>query len=137
MSLELALQENTAAVNALASLLAKVGLSIGNPLVTTGEVKAEKVKEVVAEKKAEAAVTDSAATVTTAATSDAPVKKVESSEVKVLSADERTSLVKEAIGKVGRDKVVALLTEFGAKKASEISEAGLPAFDAKLSALVA
>ena len=127
MSLELAIKENTVAVNALTALLLKGGLSVaGNAGATT-------------EKKVDSAATASAGTGTTAATSAVQEKKVESSVEKpaAMSADERASTVKAAIAKVGRDPVVALLTEFGAKKASEIDADRLPAFDVKLNALAA
>jgi len=128
MSLELAIKENTVAINALSALLVKVGALPGS--ATAGAT---------TEKKVDSAATTPAGTGTTAATSAVQEKKVESSVEKpaAMSADERASTVKAAIAKVGRDPVVALLTEFGAKKASEIDADRLPAFDVKLNALAA
>ena len=85
------------------------------------------------------AATEAAGTQTTAATTDVQEKKEEvSAPAKaLLTADELTSSVKNAIAKVGRDPVVALLKEFGAAKASEVVADRRPEFDGKLLALAA
>ena len=85
------------------------------------------------------AATETANTQATAATTAAQEKKEEvSAPAKaLLTADELTSSVKNAIAKVGRDPVVALLKEFGAAKASEVVADRRPEFDGKLLALAA
>ena len=92
-----------------------------------------------AKKTPPAVATETAATQTTAATSVVQEKKEEvSAPAKaLLTADELTSGVKNAIAKVGRDPVVALLKEFGAAKASEVVADRRPEFDGKLLALAA
>jgi len=93
-----------------------------------------------AKKTPPAVATEAANTQTTAATSVVQEKKDEVSAPAtkpLLTADELTSGVKNAIAKVGRDPVVALLKEFGAAKASEVVADRRPEFDDKLLALVA
>lgn len=107
--------------------------------VIVGQVAEKTVEKTTAKKTSPAVVTETAATQTTAATADVQEKKAEVSEqVKaLLTADELTSSVKNAIAKVGRDPVVALLKEFGAAKASEVVADRRPEFDGKLLALAA
>lgn len=107
--------------------------------VIVGQVAEKTVEKTTAKKTSPAVVTETAATQTTAATADVREKKAEVSEqVKaLLTADELTSSVKNAIAKVGRDPVVALLKEFGAAKASEVVADRRPEFDGKLLALAA
>lgn len=111
--------------------------------VIVGQV-AEKVAKEPAAKKTPpvqntSAATEAANTQATAATTAVQEKKEEvSAPAKaLLTADELTSGVKNAIAKVGRDPVVALLKEFGAAKASEVVADRRPEFDGKLLALAA
>lgn len=91
-------------------------------------------------KKPETAVTESAGTATTAATTDAQAQKAEASAVKpihgTLTPDERNVYTRKAIAAAGRDKVMALLAEFGVAKASEIADADtLAVYDLRLTKL--
>lgn len=91
-------------------------------------------------KKSDSAATTSAATDTTAATTAAPEKKAESSEAKPihgsLTPDERNVVTRKAIAAAGRDKVLALLGEYGVTKASEITDPDtLAVYDLRLSKL--
>lgn len=116
-----------------AAQLAAINAAItGTPVAETKA--ADKPKADTA-KKSDAA-TATADTKSTVAATGAQDTKAASSEAKVMTADERGAVVKEAIAKSGRDAVVALLAEFGVKKAGEIEDAAkLAQFDAKLQAL--
>lgn len=133
-----------------ADQLNAVMAALGNPHAATVAAAIKPAKtEAVAEKKSvekspspaqeqkAVAATESAATVTTAATTAAPEPKAEVSEVKLLDADELANAVRAAIAKAGRDPVVALLSSYGVKKAGEVEAGKRPEFDAKLIALAA
>jgi len=82
------------------------------------------------------AATATADTKSTAVAADVQEKKAETSAAKVMSQDERASLIKSKIASAGRDAVVGLLNDYGVKKASEIADAEkLAEFDVKLKAL--
>ena len=98
-------------------------------------------KKPVAEKSPPPASETTAATApvdtqTTAAVSDAPAAKVESSGA-ILDKDALTTAIKAAIAKAGRDPVAALIQSYGAAKGSEIALEKRAEFDAKLLALAA
>lgn len=135
MSLELALQENTAAVLQLVALM-KSGVT----------PKAEKVAEKKAkETPAQNAVTEPADTQTIA--EQAVVQEVKAStsdeqspspaKKEPMTAEQRAPILTAAVAKAGRDAVVALLKSYGAARASEIAPDRLAAFDAELSHMVA
>lgn len=107
--------------------------------VIVGQVAEKAAEKTTAKKTPPAVATETVDTQATAATTDAQEKKAEVSEqVKaLLTADELTSSVKNAIAKVGRDPVVALLKSYGAAKASEVAADKRPEFDVKLLALAA
>ncbi len=139
MSLELALQENTAAVNALATLLSKINLA---PAAEEKPAKKSKGETV--------AATAPVATPTTAEQPAAPESKVADSAeqspspvnvepaapvVEPLTLQARGEVLLKAVGKAGRDAVLALLGEFGATKASQVPEDKLAEFDLRLTKL--
>ena len=141
MSLELALQENPAAVNALAALLSKINLA---PAAEAPPAKKQKAAAVVA------AAMERAATPTTAGQPAAPQwKGADSAEqspspvnvepaapvVEPLTLQARGGVLLKAVGKAGRDAVLALLGEFGATKASQVPEDKLAEFDLRLTKL--
>lgn len=141
MSLELALQENTAAVNALAALLSKINLA---PAAEAPPAKKQKAADEVA------AAMERAATPTTAEQPAAPESKVVASAeqspspvnvepatpvVEPLTLQARGEVLLKAVGKAGRDAVLTLLGEFGATKASQVPEDKLVEFDLRLTKL--
>lgn len=128
MSLEQVIAENTAAIRELIAALGKTGVAV------------PKAAEAKKQEAAPAASTAPVATQPTAeasAVQDTKAPQSAPAKVELLSADELASAVKNAIAKVGRDPVVALLTEFGVKKAGEVATEKRADFDAKLIALAA
>lgn len=141
MSLELALQENTAAV-----------LQLVAALKSAGSPKAEKVASGKSkEAPAQTAATEPADTPTTAEQvaapevkastsgeqSPPPAKNEQASEpAPVMTAEQRAPVLTKAVAKAGRDAVVELLKKYGAARASEIAPEKLAAFDAELLAMV-
>jgi len=110
-------------------------MNIGNAAIAKASAKTEAVTEKKQEQKAPAA-TAPAATQATAAATDAPAAKAETSAA-ILDKDALTSATKAAIAKVGREEVVALIASYGAAKGSEIAVEKRAEFDAKLLALAA
>lgn len=141
MSLELALQENTAAVLQLVAALKATPVTA--PAV---EVKTEKKAKPA---PAQTAVTEPAGTQATAEQAAAPAEKASTSggespspvensaPPKAMTVEERTPVLTAAVAKAGRDAVIALLAEFGAKRAGEVPADKLAEFDTKLNALAA
>ncbi|MBK6588103.1 MAG: hypothetical protein IPG22_07395 [Acidobacteria bacterium] len=135
MSLELALQENTAAV-----------LQLVAALKSAGSPKAEKVALGKSkEAPAQTAATEPADTPTTAEQVAAPEVKASTSgeqspspaKKEPMTAEQRAPILTAAVAKAGRDAVVALLKSYGAARASEIAPERLAAFDVELSRMVA
>jgi hypothetical protein len=119
MSLEIALAENTAAINALAELLRNgsaraISIASGDPAA-----KQEKKAEA---KKPEAAKQVPAPTQPTAEAPAAPEPKAETS-APALTYDQVKNQVLKVNREKGREATVALLQQFGATNAQQIPEA--------------
>lgn len=112
-------------------------LSGGAQMQVTAEVAAVKKSK----PETVAAITEPAATPSTAAATAAPAPKVETSTApaatSIMDKDALTAAVKNAIAKVGRDPVVALMQSYGVGRAGEVPAEKRVTFDAALLALVA
>lgn len=122
MSLEQALMANTIAILELTALIKSATFTAPEK-----EKKAKPAAEPVA-------ATEPAVTQATAEPAAVPeVKAAPSVAKEPLTLEARATYIKEVVAKFGRDKMAALLAEFGATKASEIAAPDtLAAFDAKL-----
>lgn len=144
MSLEQVIAENTSAIRELIAAIGKANTGAACNATAADNAAPAKTEEAAAKKQVaeKPASTEPAATQPTAeqaAVQDTKASKSEptAQEVQLLSADELASAVKNAIGKSGREKVVALLTEYNAKKAGEVATEKRAEFDAKLISLAA
>mgnify|MGYP003542470027 CR=1 FL=1 len=113
-----------------------VALSGGAQMQVTPKADTEKKSEPKAA-VATVAATEPAATPPTAAATAAPAPKAETSAPAIMDKDALTAAVKNAIAKVGRDPVVALMQSYGVGRAGEVPAEKRVTFDAALLALTA
>jgi hypothetical protein len=115
MSLEVAIQENTAAINALVALLSKQ-----SPIANVPPCKGHAVESAKEEKKAE--VKKPAPTPPAPEPSQAAAPAPVSESPSKLTYDEVKNLVLKVNREKGREATVALLSSFGATNAQQIPE---------------